>query len=410
MLPNSLFLPIAGVNPVRAFLGEHIADPMVLNLVMWVLITVVILGVVQISMLWTTWLERKVLGRLQDRLGPNRVGIFGLLQPIADTVKMITKEWIIPSEAHKWVFILAALIVFPPTLLVFAVIGVGDGMIATDLSVGFLYFIAMGSTAIVPIFMAGWGSRNKYAVIGAMRAVAQIVSYEIPQVLSVVGVLLLAGTLSTQKLTLAQGVYNGSVGEPGVWFILIQPVAFVIFLLATTAEIERTPFDIPEAESEIIAGYHTEYAGILFGLFQLSVYFMTIASSALGAILFFGGWLAPIPALQSIGGFQLGWFWLALKTLLFVLVFMWMRGTWPRLRSDQLMGFAWKVLVPISLLNLLVTGLVGSLTFGLGPLLTLVFFTVANALMILFTLWVIGYWRRKNASLEFRFESVEGAA
>jgi NADH-quinone oxidoreductase subunit H len=184
------------------------------------------------------------------------------------------------------------------------------GLIASDISVGFLFFISVASTSVIPIFMAGWGSRNKYALLGAMRAVAQIVSYEIPQVLSVVGVLLLAGTLSMQGLIGAQGPLpvEGQPSFPGVWFVFLQPIAFLVFVLATTAEIERTPFDIPEAESEIIAGYHTEYSGLKFGLFYLALYFATIAASALGAVLFLGGWQPPLAVL----GFVPGWVWMSL--------------------------------------------------------------------------------------------------
>ena len=402
------------VGWVRALIASQLGlavDALWVDIAIWLVSALVILGVVQVGMLYATWLERKFLGRIQDRLGPNRVGIFGLLQPFADMIKMLTKEDITPTQAHRGVFNLGAILVVPPAIVVFAVVPVGIGLIATDLSVGFLFFISVASTAIVPIFMAGWGSRNKFAIIGAMRAVAQIVSYEIPQVLSVVGVLLLAGTLSTQGLTLAQG--NGGVGDtisyPGIWFVLIQPIAFVIFLLATTAEIERTPFDIPEAESEIIAGYHTEYAGLKFGLFQLSQYFMTIASAAMAAILFFGGWLAPLPFLQRIGPLDLGWFWMGAKTIFFVLVFMWFRGTWPRLRSDQLMGFAWKVLVPLSLANLFMTGLIGYVTQSSAnlsgqPLLIFLFFAVANALLLMATLWLIGWWRKNSERPRIRFE------
>lgn len=411
MNPSAGFFLQAQTNPVRDLIGQALAGlgwpadvaALATDIVVWVLIATVIILVVQVSMLYTTWLERKAVGRMQDRLGANRVGPYGLLQPFADMIKMLTKEDVTPEAAHRSVFNLGAILVVPPSILVFAVVPMGIGLIATDLSVGFLYFIAMASTAVVPIFMAGWGSRNKYAIIGAMRAVAQIVSYEIPQVLSVVGVLLLAGTLSMQGLTVAQG----SGGWPGLWFILIQPIAFVIFLMATAAEIERSPFDIPEAESEIIAGYHTEYAGIKFGMFYLSLYFFTIASAALGAVLFLGGWQAPIAALNTIPGtgIPLGWFWMGLKTFVLVFVFIWLRGTLPRLRSDQLMGFAWKVLVPLSLGNLLVAGLLGKLTQGLdNPLLVFVGFTLANGLLILSTAGLINRSRARGAASRLRFD------
>jgi NADH-quinone oxidoreductase subunit H len=380
------------------------------DLVMWVGIATVIVLVVQVAMLYTTWLERKVVGRMQDRLGANRVGKNGLLQPLADMIKMLTKEDITPEAAHRSVFNLSAILIVPPSILVFAVVPVGIGLVATDLSVGFLFFIAIASTAVVPIFMAGWGSRNKYAIIGSMRAVAQIVSYEIPQVLAVVGVLMLAGSLSTQGITMAQGSGQGEAGWPGMWFIFLQPIAFLIFLMATAAEIERTPFDIPEAESEIIAGYHTEYAGIKFGMFYLSLYFFTIASAALGSILFLGGWQAPFGLLNTIPGtdFSLGWFWMSIKTFILVFVFIWLRGTLPRLRSDQLMGFAWKILVPLTLVNLLATGLIGKLTQGQSGIIVFIGFLIANALMVLLLLGLVSWWRGQRAASAIRFDAPAG--
>lgn len=402
----------ASAGPVRAWLEDlasslGLPEPgLIASVVNWIIIATVIVLVVQVAMLYTTWLERKVVGRMQDRLGVNRVGKFGLGVPFADMVKMLTKEDITPSQAHRSVFNLAPVLIVPPAILVFAVVPIGMGLIATDLSVGFLFFIAVASTSVVPIFMAGWGSRNKFAIIGAMRAVAQIVSYEIPQVLSVVGVLLLAGTLSMQGLTMAQGSFQGESGWPGVWFVVLQPIAFLIFLLATAAEIERTPFDIPEAESEIIAGYHTEYSGIKFGMFYLALYFMTLASAALAAVLFLGGWQAPIAALDTIPGtsISLGWFWMGLKTFVMVFVFMWLRGTLPRLRSDQLMAFAWKILVPISLVNLLMAGLLGKLTEGQSPLIVVVGFGIGNLILLLLAAGLFARWRGRGSVQQMRFE------
>jgi NADH-quinone oxidoreductase subunit H len=316
-----------------------------------------LLGV--ITMMYLTWLERKVIGRIQDRLGPNRVGRFGLMQPMADMIKMFIKEDITPRVAHRWVYNLAPIVVVPPALLVLAVIPWGRGLSGRDLNIGWLYIAAVGSTSVLGIFMAGWGSRNKYALLGAMRAAAQIVSYEIPQVLSVVGILLLAGSLSLQKIVEAQNV----------WFIVLQPVAFVIFILASIAEINRSPFDIPEAESEIIAGYHTEYSGLKFGMFFLAEYISTFAIAAIGAALFLGGWRGPILP---------GWLWFALKTGLLVFVIMWVRGTLPRLRVDQLMNFAWKFLVPLALANLLLAGLIAAI---LNPATTPVLWTVLGFLV-----------------------------
>lgn len=292
-----------------------------------------------VTMMFLTWMERKVVGRIQDRIGPNRVGPFGLMQPMADMVKMFIKEDITPRDASRWVYNLGPILVVPPAILALAVIPFGRGLSGADLNIGWLYLAAVASTSVIGIFMAGWGSRNKYALLGAMRAAAQIVSYEIPQVLSVVGVLLIAGSLSMQKIVEAQNV----------WFIFLQPIAFAIFLIASVAEIERSPFDLPEAESEIIAGYHTEYSGLKFGMFFLAEYISTFAVSAIGATIFLGGWRGPILP---------GWLWFLIKTYLMVFIVMWMRGTLPRIRVDQLMNFAWKALVPLALANLLIAGLV----------------------------------------------------
>ncbi len=381
-------------------------------LLFWILGGTFIIVVIQVAMLWTTWLERKMVARVQDRLGPNRVGKFGLTQPLADMVKILTKEDITPTRAHRGVFNLGAILVVPPAIIVFAVVPASKGLIGVDLSVGFLFFVAIASTAVLPIFMAGWGSNNKYALLGAMRAVAQVVAYEIPQVLSVVGVLLLAGTLSMQGLVYAQGpITTPGAGYPGVWFVLLQPIGFVIFLLATTAEIERTPFDVPEAESEIIAGYHTEYSGIKFGMFYLALYFATIAAAALGTTLFLGGWQPPLAILDFIPG----WIWFSVKTLMLVIFFMWLRATLPRLRIDQLMAFAWKVLVPLSLANLAVAGLVGRLTFDAhrsappgsfqaGPWFVFLGFTLANVLLVLLFLGLVAWRRSKRPDAPLSFQ------
>jgi len=386
-------------------------------LIVWLLIAVVIVVVVLLSMLYATWVERKFIGRIQDRIGPNRVGAYGLLQPFADMIKILTKEDITPAATHRWVYNLGSALVVPPSMLLFAVIPVGIGYVATDLSVGFLFFVAVASTAVIPIFMAGWGSRNKYALLGAMRAVAQIVSYEIPQVLSVVGVLLMAGTLSMQGRVSSQGplTVEGHLQFPGVWYILIQPIAFVIFLLATAAEIERTPFDIPDAESEIIAGYYIEYSGIKFGMFYLALYFATLAAAALGTVVFLGGWQPPHSSL----GFVPGPIWFGLKTGALVLTFMWFRATLPRLRVDQLMSFAWKILVPLSIANLLVAALVGKITYQIRqanpdsfqatPLFVLLGFTLANVLLVILTLALVNWWQGRRGEHDFRFVEPEPA-
>lgn len=404
-----------------ALLGRSPNDPLVdfaENLTMWLLVSVIILVGLLLAMLYSTWIERKFVGRIQDRIGPNRVGRFGLLQPFADMIKILTKEDITPEPAHRWVFNLGSLLVVPPALIIFAVVPFGIGLVASELSVGLLFFLAVSSMMVLPIFMAGWGSRNKYSAIGAMRAVAQIISYEIPQLLSIVGIVLLAGSLSLQHLTLSQGPITPEGGPtfPGVWYALLQPVAFIIFLLATAAEIERTPFDLPEAESEIIAGYHVEYSGIKFGMFYLGVYFATIAAAALGTVLFLGGWQPPLSALAFIPGP----FWFAGKTLLFILLFMWLRGTLPRFRVDQLMSIAWKILVPLALANLMVAGLVGRITYDVqasappesfqaSPWFVLLGFTLANVLLAVLALALMSWWRGRPTKAAPALLSTGGA-
>ena len=323
-----------------------------------------------VTMMFLTYLERKIVARIQDRIGPNRVGRLGTMQPMADMIKLLTKEDITPRTAHRIVYNLAPILIVPPALLIFAVIPFGRGLIGTNLNIGFLYIVAISSTASIAIFMAGWGSSNKYALLGAMRAVAQLVSYEIPQILSVVGVLILAESLSMVRIVEAQR---------NLWFILVQPVGFLIFVIASVAELGRTPFDIPEAESEIVAGYHIEYSGLKFGMFMLAEYISIFAIAAVAATLFLGGWQGPL--LPS-------WLWFFLKTYAIVFIIMWLRGTLPRVRVDQLMNFAWKFLVPLALANLLVAGLAASLTQGLGAPLVLAGFTMANGLLVIGTVLV----------------------
>ncbi len=359
---DNLFLNISQV--IRNLLGGFLPGWGV-ELVMMIVAASVLVLIAVVTMMFLTWMERKVIGRIQDRLGPNRVGPFGLMQPIADMVKMFIKEDITPLEANRWVYNLGPIVVVPPAILTLAVIPFGRGLSGADLSIGWLYLAAVASTSVIGIFMAGWGSRNKYALLGAMRAAAQIVSYEIPQVLSVVGVILIAGSLSMQKIVEAQNV----------WFVFLQPVAFIIFLIASVAEIERSPFDLPEAESEIIAGYHTEYSGLKFGMFFLAEYISTFAVSAIGATMFLGGWRGPVLP---------GWMWFLAKAYLLVFVVLWLRGTLPRIRVDQLMNFAWKVLVPLALANLLVAGLIAAVinpaeTPGLW---TFIGFLLGNLLLI----------------------------
>jgi len=304
----------------------------------WGVFAVIILVFVLAMVMVFIYFERRVVGRFQVRLGPNRAGPFGILQPIADVIKILTKEDIIPAKGDKWVHWLAPVVAFAPALMIFAVVPFQNGALLADLNIGILYVVAISSVSVVGIFMAGWGSNNKYSLLGAMRTVAQVVSYEIPLVLSIIGVVLVAGSLSMNAIVLAQDIP----------FILLQPLGFLIYFLAACAEINRTPFDLLEAESEIVAGFHTEYSGMKFALFYLVEYVEVLAISAIIATLFLGGWRGPLlpPVL---------WFLIKVFGVFFLIV--WVRSTMPRLRIDQVMAFAWKFLLPLSLINLLIAGI-----------------------------------------------------
>ncbi len=296
-------------------------------------------------MMYLTLIERKVIARMQNRIGPNRVGKWGLLQPLADGIKMLTKEDIIPTPADKTVHLLAPIFIVIPALLVFAVIPFGRNMTAVDLNVGVLFFIAISSTTTIAIFMAAWGSRNKFSLLGGMRAVAQMISYEIPMVLSAVPAILIAGTLSTNGIVEAQGGWFGLK-----WFVFTPWgfAAFIIFFLCGVAECNRSPFDLAEAESELVAGFHTEYSGMKFALFYMAEFMNSFTLAGLTTTLFLGGWQGPL--LPS-------WLWFFLKTYVLIFVMIWFRGTLPRFRVDQLMNLAWKFLLPLTLVNVMVAGL-----------------------------------------------------
>lgn len=295
----------------------------------------------------TTVLERKGLGRIQNRYGPNRVGPFGFLQFAADGIKAIIKEDVVPRAADKVVHLLAPVMLVIPAVLVYAVLPVGRNMVAIDIDAGLLFFFAVGAASELAVFMAGWSSRNKYALLGAMRAVAQMVSYEIPLILSTVSVVMITGTLSPVKIVEAQGGHAGWLPD---WFIFTPWgfAGFLLFLIAANAEANRSPFDLPEGESELVAGYFTEYSGFKFALFFLAEYLGLFAVSGLGITLFLGGWQSPLPGLEFIPS----WAWFFAKLLALIVLFIWTRGTLPRLRVDQLMNFAWKFMLPMVLINL----------------------------------------------------------
>ena len=281
-----------------------------------------------------TWFERRVLGRFQNRLGPNRWGPFGVLQPIADLVKLITKEDVVPDVADKRVFALAPIVLVFPGILVFSVIPFGEQSFLGKLNIGVLFVLGVTGINTLAIIMGGWASRNKYALFGAVRGAAMLVSYEVPMALSLVGVVILAGSMALLDIVNSQDVF----------FILVQPLGFFVFVAAALAEMSRAPFDMIESESELGSGYHTEYSGIKFALFQLAEFMAPIVVATVATVLFLGGTrgIDPIP----------GQVWFLLKAFAVVFVLVWTRATWPRLRVDQIMGFAWKGLFPLSIVNL----------------------------------------------------------
>jgi NADH-quinone oxidoreductase subunit H len=290
-----------------------------------------------LNALFIIWFERKIAARMQLRRGPNRVGPFGLLQTLADTGKLLIKEDIIPDAADKAVFRAAPILVLVSTFLLFVVLPFGKGLVAADLNVGLLYFLAIGGLSVIGILAGGWASNNKYSLMGGMRSAAQIVSYEVPAVLTVLSVSLLAGSLKLGDIVKAQ---------PAFGYVLLQPVGFVLFLIASNAEINRGPFDLPESDSELVSGFVTEYSAMRFAFFFLAEYTNLFLAGAFATTLFLGGWRGPI--LPPVA-------WFLLKSYFVVFILIWIRWTYPRLRVDHLMAFSWKVLLPLALLNLLVT-------------------------------------------------------
>jgi NADH-quinone oxidoreductase subunit H len=294
----------------------------------------------------TTILERKGLGRIQNRYGPNRVGPFGILQPAADGLKTIFKENIVPEGTDKILYVLAPVLLIVSTFLLYSVLPVGRNMVALDLDAGILFFFAVGASTELAVFMAGWSSRNKYSLLGAMRAIAQMISYELPLVLSTLVVIMMAGTLSLVRIVEQQAIFTNNIAH----WNLFTPwglAGFVLFLIAATAESNRSPFDLPEGESEIIAGYYLEYSGFKFALFFLGEYLGLFAVSGMAITLFLGGWSAPFEFLDFVPSYA----WFFIKLLVLICFFIWIRGTLPRLRMDQLMNFAWKFMLPMCLVN-----------------------------------------------------------
>ena len=316
---------------------------------------VVLLNAVLVSVTFMTLLERKVIAWAQSRLGPMRVGPYGVLQAIADPIKLILKEDITPARADKWMFTLAPILSLVPALVVFSVVPFGGDELfyITDINVGLLFIISVTSIGVYGIILAGWASNSKYPLLASLRASAQLISYEIAVTMTLVSVILTAGTLSMVGIVEAQQ-------EAGLWFGFVQPVAFVLVLIGGLAETNRAPFDMPEAEQELTGGFHTEYSGMRFALFFLAEYANMIVISAVVTVLFWGGWLRPFPSVEILGFLDLipSWIWFFGKMFVFLYLFIWIRATLPRYRYDQLMRLGWKVLIPVAIANIVVTGVV----------------------------------------------------
>jgi len=312
----------------------------------------IVIGVLLLVIAYLIWVERKVMAHMQVRLGPMRVGWHGLLQPIADGLKLITKEDIIPANASKILFVLSPVIAMIPALLSIAVIPFGDtitimgisvDMVITDVNIGILFILAVSSVGVYGILLGGWSSNNKYSLLGGLRSSAQMISYELSMGLSLIGVIMMTESLSLVDTVNAQA---------DLWFVVLQPIAFIVYAISAIAETNRCPFDLPEAETELVSGFHTEYSSMKFALFFMAEYANIITVSAVGVTFFLGGWRGPfLPPIV----------WFLIKMALCIFFFVWLRSTFPRFRIDQLMQFAWKVLLPVAIVNVLITGLVMSL-------------------------------------------------
>jgi NADH-quinone oxidoreductase subunit H len=336
------------------WMPESLATVSIIVLKITALLVPLLLGVA-----YLTLAERKVIGYIQVRIGPNRVGPRGLLQPIADALKLLTKEVILPSSANRFLFLVGPVLAIAPAVAAWAVIPFDKGMVIADANAGLLYILAMTSMGVYGVIIAGWASNSKYAFLGALRSAAQIVSYEIAMGFAIVGVLLAAGSLNIGEIVLAQQ------GGFLLWFWLPLLPLFLIYFISGVAETNRAPFDVAEGESEIVAGFHVEYSGMTFAVFFLAEYANMILVAALTSLLFFGGWLSPLVGILPAGIFDVavlgtllgpGIHWFLLKTAFFLFVFLWLRATFPRYRYDQIMRLGWKVFIPITIVWLMLVG------------------------------------------------------
>jgi len=331
------------------------------TLVIPILKILIVLNATLVAVTYMVLLERKVIAWAQSRLGPMRVGPYGILQPVADAVKLMIKEDITPTRADKWVFTAAPIISMVPALIVYAVIPFGPEvnlfgrrvtLFITDVNVGLLYIVSVASVGVYGIILAGYASNSKFPLLASLRASAQLISYEVAVTLTLVSVILMAGSLSMVSIVRAQESSH-------LWYAFVQPLAFGIFVIGSLAETNRAPFDMPEAEQELTGGFHTEYSGMRFALFFLAEYANMIVVSSVATTLFLGGWLRPFPsvAILSVLDVVPSWTWFLIKSFLFLYFFIWIRATLPRLRYDQLMSFGWKILLPLATLNALVTAI-----------------------------------------------------
>ena len=336
--------------------------PLMTYLVIPLLKITVLLTFILLTALYLSWFERKVQGYIQIRFGPNRVGPRGWLQAVADALKLFSKEDTVPARAEKFVFALAPVLVVVPALVVFSVVPFGSSDVwrLTDINVGILFVLAISSVGIYGIILGGWSSNNKFSLMGGLRSAAQMISYEVPMGFAIVSVLLMANSLSLVDIVEAQRAAK-------VWYFVPGFVAFFIYFVCGVAETNRNPFDLPEAESELVAGFHTEYSGMRWALFFLAEYANMVVISSIATVLFFGGWLRPFPSLAALAFLDVvpPVVWFLVKVAAFLFLYLWMRATFPRYRFDQLMALGWKVFIPVSLVNLLAIGL-GVLLLG-GP-------------------------------------------
>lgn len=395
------------INEFLVSLNIPLVNEGVARLILHVVLASLIAVVAPAMLIVLTWLERKIIARIQDRIGPNRAGPFGLLQAFADMIKMFTKEDITPARADRLFFNIAPGLSMFSSIMVFAVIPFAPGFVGSSMNAGLLYIIAIGGLGPLAILMAGWSSNNKYALLGAFRAVAMLITYEIPMVIALIAVAAVAGSMSIADIVAAQG---------SMWYVVSLPLVFVIFFFTGVAEVGRSPFDLIEAESEIVAGFHTEYSGIKFGMIMIGEYVHMFALAILSAVLFFGGWQIPIidvAALPGPIGPLLGFVSLAIKTFVFIFIMMWFRGTLPRFRIDHLLDFGWKFLVPLSIVLLIGVVIVVKLFSPLdsaypGPLAGLgvwgeigVLFLV-NIVIAALTLFIVSRLARRSRSSALR--------